>query len=155
MYAGCAVEELVTDSNFIEYSSIDLLMRTTLTQDSVWEDLGVTEDSHRSKVAQNLAGQGWNMVSSISAASSCTSQPWAVCLHCYALVLSLCLLQTAVVPMQIKLAPEAAAILQALPLPIYTSRTVVIQVHLQYLCCQCALSCHLLLLPSDLSNCCL
>lgn len=61
--AGCAVEEWVTDSNWVEYSSIDLLMRTTLEQDSVWEDLGVTEDSHRATVARNLADQGWNMVS--------------------------------------------------------------------------------------------
>ena len=61
--AGCAVEEWVTDSALVEYSSVDLLMRTTLHQDSVWEDLGVTEDSHRAKVAQNLADQGWNMVS--------------------------------------------------------------------------------------------
>ena len=38
-------------------------MRTTLHQDSEWEDLGVTEDSHRAQVAQNLADQGWNMVS--------------------------------------------------------------------------------------------
>ena len=63
----------MTDSNLIEYSSSDLLMRTTLTQDSVWEDLGVTEDTHRGQVKQNLAGQGWNMVSWMSAACSCTS----------------------------------------------------------------------------------
>lgn len=60
---GCAVEEVVTDSDLVEYSSCDLLMRTTFTQDSVWEDLGVTEDSHRAAVAQNLAALGWNMVS--------------------------------------------------------------------------------------------
>lgn len=54
----------MTDSDWVEYSSIDLLMRTTLHQDSLWEDLGVTEDNHRATVAQNLADQGWNMVSS-------------------------------------------------------------------------------------------
>lgn len=53
----------MADSNYVEYSSCDLLMRTTFTQDSVWEDLGVTEDSHRAAVAQNLAALGWNMVS--------------------------------------------------------------------------------------------
>ena len=52
----------MTDSDLVEYSSCDLLMRTTFTQDSVWEDLGVTEDSHREAVAQNLAALGWNMV---------------------------------------------------------------------------------------------
>ena len=41
---------------------MDLLMRTTFTQDSVWEDLGVTQQSHRTAVSDNLAASGWNMV---------------------------------------------------------------------------------------------
>lgn len=61
------MEEWSTDFDNVEYSSVDLLMRTTLTQDSVWEDLGVTEHSHRAAVAQSLAAQGWNMVSLLSA----------------------------------------------------------------------------------------
>ncbi|KAL3148304.1 hypothetical protein ABBQ38_013768 [Trebouxia sp. C0009 RCD-2024] len=91
-----SVGEWLTDFDNIEYSSVDMLMRTTFNQDSVWEDLGVTQQSNRVAVAQDLAAQGWNM--------------------------------TAVVPMQIKIAPEAASILRAMPLPVYTSRQVIIQV---------------------------
>ena len=54
--------EWSTDFDNTEYSSVDMLMRTTLNQDSVWEDLGVTQQSNRVAVAQNLAAQGWNMV---------------------------------------------------------------------------------------------
>lgn len=43
-------------------------------------------------------------------------------------------LQTAVVPMQIKIAPEAASILRAMPLPVYTSRQVIIQVNMPSAC---------------------
>lgn len=54
--------EWLTDFDNIEYSSVDMLMRTTFNQDSVWEDLGVTQQSNRVAVAQDLAAQGWNMV---------------------------------------------------------------------------------------------
>lgn len=60
--AWFAVGEWLTDLDNVEYSSIDMLMTTTLTKDSVWEDLGVTEQSNRVAVAQDLAAQGWNMV---------------------------------------------------------------------------------------------
>lgn len=121
----------MTDSDLVEYSSCDLLMRTTFTQDSVWEDLGVTEDSHRAAVAQNLAALGWNMVSETSLPALAQASPALFTSKVMLLSYLISLLQTAVVPMQITLAREGAAILQAMPLPVYTSHEVVVQVNMQ------------------------
>ena len=57
-----AVDQWVTDARNLEYSSMDLLMRTTFTLDSVWEDLGVTQQTQRTAWNSNLAARGWNMV---------------------------------------------------------------------------------------------
>ena len=93
VFPGCAVEEVVTDSDLVEYSSCDLLMRTTFTQDSVWEDLGVTEDSHRAAVAQNLAALGWNMVSETSLPALAQASP--ALFTCKVMLLSLSYLSVA------------------------------------------------------------
>ncbi len=61
LVVACAVEQ-ISDPLQPAYSSADLLMRATFTQDSVWDDLGVTEQTYRQQVTQNLILFGWNMV---------------------------------------------------------------------------------------------
>ena len=58
----CAVEQISDPSN-AAYSSTDLLLRATFTQDSVWEDLSVTQQAYRQQISSNLQSYGWNMVS--------------------------------------------------------------------------------------------
>ncbi|KAA6422516.1 MAG: cytochrome P450 [Trebouxia sp. A1-2] len=59
---GAAVEQILDLSN-AAYSSTDLLLRATFNQDSVWEDLSVTQQAYRQQVSSNLQSYGWNMVS--------------------------------------------------------------------------------------------
>lgn len=56
-----AVEQILDLSN-AAYSSTDLLLRATFNQDSVWEDLSVTQQAYRQQVSSNLQSYGWNMV---------------------------------------------------------------------------------------------
>jgi len=57
----CAVEQ-ISDLSNAAYSSTDLLLRATFNQDSVWEDLSVTQQAYRQQVSSNLQSYGWNMV---------------------------------------------------------------------------------------------
>ena len=61
LHIAPAVDQ-ITDAN-TSYSSVDLLLRATFTQNSDWEDLGVTQEAYRQQVAQNLVSSGWNVVS--------------------------------------------------------------------------------------------
>ncbi len=52
----------MSDLSNAAYSSTDLLLRATFNQDSVWDDLSVTQQAYRQQVSSNLQSYGWNMV---------------------------------------------------------------------------------------------
>ena len=116
-----AVDQSFDASSHPEYSSVDLLMRATFTQDSVWDDLGVTQQAFRQAVSSILGNAGWNMVRRVMACSNSRRRTnvWAQCA---------CYMQTAVVPMVLEIATEAAEVLKNMPLPSYSSYQLVLQV---------------------------
>ena len=69
----------ISDPSKPLYSSVDLLLRATFTQDSIWEDLGVTEQTYRQQVSQNLVLAGWNMVGLSFCLTDCCS---VCCCYC-------------------------------------------------------------------------
>lgn len=97
-------------------------MRATFTQDSVWDDLGVTQQSFRQEVSSILGNAGWNMVRRVMALAQTAGIAPNV-LAQYA-----CYMQTAVVPMVLEIATEAAQVLKNMPLPSYSSYQLVLQV---------------------------
>ncbi|DBB04569.1 hypothetical protein WJX77_008736 [Trebouxia sp. C0004] len=70
---GAAVEQISDPSNSA-YSSTDLLMRATFTQDSVWEDLSVTQQAYRQQVSSNLKSYGWDMTAVLPLRIAITSE---------------------------------------------------------------------------------
>lgn len=62
MAAGAAVNQIFDTSLQPQYSSVDLLMRATFTQNSIWDDLGVTHQAYRQAISSILGNAGWNMV---------------------------------------------------------------------------------------------
>ncbi|DBA72727.1 TPA: hypothetical protein ACH3X2_010123 [Trebouxia sp. C0005] len=70
---GAAVEQILDLSN-AAYSSTDLLLRATFNQDSVWEDLSVTQQAYRQQVSSNLQSYGWNMTAVLPMGITITSE---------------------------------------------------------------------------------
>ena len=57
-------------------------MRATFTQDSIWDDLGVTQQAFRQAVSSILGNAGWNMVRRVMARSNsrrCTKRVGSMC----------------------------------------------------------------------------
>lgn len=57
-----AVNQLFDAWAQAKYSSVDLLMRATFSRDSIWDDLGVTQQPMRQSISSTLGRLGWNMV---------------------------------------------------------------------------------------------
>ena len=123
----CAVGQISDVSN-AAYSSTDLLLRATFNQDSVWEDLSVTQQAYRQQVSSNLQTYGWNMVGMMMHHPASALLLMPSCDHKHRLRVWHDGVQTAVLPMGITITSEAAQVLTLMPIPGYSSHKVVLQV---------------------------